>query len=182
MLQRTRFAIDLDDASTVTIDIDHASARASLFSNNRLVQTAGMPTKFQLGSDSIEVVAGKYGMQRIHLVRANGSETLLDPAPGTPEHWRARLDRRHPKAARVLAASAVVVLTIDLILLAPQLLQLVTHLPIWADHFASFTSPIDLPVRLNTALALAAGLAGVERALTFRHHRLLDIETDGIDR
>lgn len=181
-LQRTRFAIDLDDASTATIDIDHASGRASLFRNDRLVQTSDMPVHFRVGSDSIEVVAGKYGMQRIHLVRADGGETRLAPAPGTPEHWHARLNRRHPGVGRALAVAAVLVLTIDLVLLAPQLLELVTHLPVWADRFAPYTSPIDLPVELNTALALATGLAGLERALAFRHHRLLDIETDGIER
>lgn len=182
LLQRTRFAIDLDDASTATIDIDHTLGRASFFLDDRLVQTSDMPVHFSVGSDSIDVVAGKYGMQRIHLVRADGRETLLYPAPGTPEHWRARLGRRHPRVARVLAVSAVVVLTTDLFLLAPQLLQLITHMPVWADHFASFTSPINLSAELNTALTVTAGLAGVERALTFRNHRLLDIETDGIDR
>ena len=72
-------------------------------------------------------------------------------------------------------------LTINLILLAPQLLELLTHLPLWADRFAPFASPIDLPAGVNTALTLIAGLAGIERALTVRHHRLLDAETDGID-
>jgi hypothetical protein len=73
------------------------------------------------------------------------------------------------------------VLAVNLILLAPQLLEVVTHLQVWADRFGSFASPIDLPAPVNTALTVAAALAGIERALTFRHHRLLDAETDGID-
>lgn len=69
----------------------------------------------------------------------------------------------------------------DLLLLAPQLLDLVTHQPLWADRFSPFLSPVHLPAGANTVLTIAAGLAGIERALTFRHHRLLDAEIDGIE-
>ncbi|RKS08685.1 hypothetical protein DFP74_4402 [Nocardiopsis sp. Huas11] len=179
-LQRTRFAIDLSDASTATVDIDHLSGRASLYRDDRHVRTCDMPVRFSLGSDGIEVAASRYGMQRIHLVSADGSQRRLDPAQGAPEHWRAQLSLRHPGVGRALAAGAVIVLTVNLILLAPQLLELVTHLPHWTDRFTPFVSPIDLPAWANTALTITAGLAGIERALTFRHHRLLDAETDGI--
>ncbi|MDL5206351.1 hypothetical protein [Streptomyces sp. ALI-76-A] len=120
-------------------------------------------------------------MRRIHLIRADGSQRRLDPAPGTPEHWRAQLSRRHPGVGRALAACAVIVLMTNLLLLAPQLLDLVTHQPLWADRFPPFLSPSDLPAWANTVLTITAGLAGIERALTFRHHRLLDAETDGIE-
>lgn len=180
-LERTRFAVDLPDASTATVDIDHTAGRASLYRDDRHVQTADMPVRFSLGSDSIEVAASRYGMQRIHLISADGSQRRLDPAPGTPEHWRAQLSRRRPGIGRALAAGAVIVLAVNLILLAPQLLEVVTHLPLWADRFTPFVSPIDLPVWANTALTIAAALAGIERALTFRHHRLLDAEADGIE-
>jgi hypothetical protein len=179
-LERTRFAVDLPDASTVTVDVDHMAGRASLYRDDRHVQTSDMPVRFPLGSDSIEVAATRFGMERIHLISADGSQRRLDPAPGTPEHWRAQLARRHPRIGRALAASAVIALTIDLVLLFPQLLELVTHLPLWTDHFAPFVSPIDLPAWANTVLAVTAALAGIERALTFRHHRLLDAETGWI--
>jgi hypothetical protein len=180
-LERTRFAVGLPDGSTATVDVDHTSGRASLYRDDRHVRTADMPVRFPLGPDSIEVASSRSGMQRIHLVSANGSERRLDPAPGTPEHWRAQLSRRHPGVGRALAAGAVLVLVVDLILLAPQLLEVVTHLPVWADRFGSFVSPISLPTQVNTALTIAAALAGIERALTFRHHRLLDAETDGLE-
>jgi hypothetical protein len=180
-LQRTRFAIDLPDASTATVDVDHLSGRASLYRDDRHVRTTDMPVRFPLGSDGIEVAASRYGMQRIHLISADGSQRRLDPAPGTPEHRRAQLSRQHPGVGRALAAGAVIVLTVNLILLAPQLLELVTHLPLWADRFTPFASPVDLPTWANTALTITAGLAGTERALTFRHHRLLDAETDRIE-
>lgn len=180
-LRRTRFAIDLHDASNATVDVDHLSGKASLYRDDRHVQTSDMPVRFPLGSDRIEVAASRYGTKRIHLNRAGGTQRRLDPVPGTPEHWRAQLSRRHPGFGRGLAAGAVIVLTINLILLAPQLLDLVTHLPLWAERFAPFASPIDLPAGVNMALTLTAGLAGIERALTFRHHQLLDVETDGIE-
>lgn len=119
-------------------------------------------------------------MQRIHLISADGSQRRLEPVPGTPEYLRAYLSRKHPTAGRVIAAGAVTVLGINLIVLAPQLLEVLTLLPLWADRFAPFVSPIDLPTWANTALSVTGGVAGIERALTFRHHRLLDAETDGI--
>ncbi|MFJ1750609.1 hypothetical protein ACIOJD_30875 [Streptomyces sp. NPDC088116] len=72
-------------------------------------------------------------------------------------------------------------LMINLLILAPQLLELVTHRPPWTDRTPSFVSPIDLPAWANTVLTITAGLAGIERAITFRHHRLLDAETGGIE-
>ncbi|RDD84338.1 hypothetical protein DVZ84_35600 [Streptomyces parvulus] len=144
------------------------------------MRTADMPVRFACGSVRVDVAASRFGMQRIHLVGADGSGRRLDPAPGTPEYWRARLSRRHPGVGRALAVGAVLVLLINLALIAPQLLETVTHLPQWADRFAPFVSPIGLPAWANTALTITAGLAGVERALTFRHHRLLDATTDGL--
>ncbi|MFD7025334.1 hypothetical protein [Promicromonospora sukumoe] len=179
-LERTRFAAALPDGSTATVDVDHLSGRASLYRDGRHVRTADMPARFPVGPDRIEVAASRYGMQRIHLVGADGVERRLDPAPGTPEHRRAQLSRRHPGIGRAVAAVAVVVLVVNLALLAPQVLERVTHLAFWADRFPSFVSPVDLPTWANTALTLAAALAGIERALTFRHHRLLDAETDGM--
>ncbi|SHI67248.1 hypothetical protein SAMN05421803_101895 [Nocardiopsis flavescens] len=179
-LERTRFAIGLDDASTATVDVDHTSGRASLYRDGRHVRTADMPVRFPVGTAGIEVAASRYGMQRIHLVGADGGPRRLEPAPGTPEHWRARLSRRHPGVGRALAVGAVVVLAVNLLLLAPQLLESATHLPLWADRLTPFVSPVDLPAWANTALTATAALAGIERALTFRHHRLLDAETDGI--
>ncbi|MBP2191160.1 hypothetical protein [Nocardia goodfellowii] len=58
---------------------------------------------------------------------------------------------------------------------------MVTHLPLWTNRWPPFVSPIDLPAWANTTLTIAAALAGIERALTFRHHRLLDSGTDGIE-
>ncbi|MEU6680304.1 hypothetical protein [Streptomyces sp. NPDC046925] len=179
-LERTRFTARLPDTSTVTVDVDHVAGLASLYRGARHVQTAEMPVRFACGADRIDVAASRYGMERIHLVGADGSRRRLDPAPGTPEYWRARLSRRHPGLGRALAVAAIVVPLANLTLIAPRLLATITQVPWWADHFAPFVSPIHPPAWANTALTITAGLAGVERALTFRHHRLLDAATDGM--
>lgn len=181
MLERTRFFVDLSGTSKVIVDVDHVSGSASLYRDGRHAQTSAMPVRFPLGADSIEVVAGRYGMHRIHLIRADGSERRLDPEPGTPEFWRARLDRRHPRISRAMSLCAVIVLTVNPVMLAPQALELITELPVWSDRFTPLRSPIDLPAWTNSALTVTAGLAAIERALTFRHHRLLDVDTDGIE-
>ncbi len=180
-LQRTRFATEAADGSTITVDVNHASQQALMYRNGRHVNTAEMPARFAVGHDRVEVAATRYGMQRIHLVRADGAQRRLDPAPGTPEHWRGRLSRRHPRVGRSLAVCAVIVLAANLALLAPQLLETVSHSAIWVRHAAPLNSPIALPAWANTALALMSALAGLERALTFRHNRLLDVDTDVVD-
>lgn len=179
-LRRTRFTADLADGSTATVDIDHAVGRASLYRDDRHERTAEMPTEFTLGSERIEVAASRYGMRRIQVIRADGTRQRLEPAPGTPEHWRERVSQRYPTMSRAFAAIAVAVLVVNLVLLAPQLLDVITHLPIWSDRFPSFVSPVDLPAWLNSILTVTAALAATERALTFRHHRILDIETEGL--
>ncbi|NJP66918.1 hypothetical protein [Streptomyces spiramenti] len=180
-LQRTRFTVELADGSTTTVDVNHTSQRASMYRNDHHVKTAEMPAQFAVGHDRVEVAATRYGMQRIHLVHADGTQRRLDAAPGTPEHWRDQLSRRHPGVGRALAVGAVIVLAANLALLAPQLLETVSHSAIWARYAAPLNSPVALPVWANTALAFTAALAGVERALTFRHNRLLDVDTDFVD-
>ena len=41
----------------------------------------------------------------------------------------------------------------------------------------TFTSPIQLPAWLNTALLVAGIIAAFERALTLRNHWLIDADT-----
>jgi len=112
LLQRTRFTGNLANESVVTVDIDHVSGRAPLYRNNRCERTAEMPTRFTLGSERIEVAVSRYGMRGIHLIRADGTQERLDPAPGTPEQWREGLSQRHPKVSRATAVGAVAVLVV----------------------------------------------------------------------
>jgi hypothetical protein len=41
-MKRTQFAMRLPDASTATVDVDHLSGRASLYWDDRHVQTSDM--------------------------------------------------------------------------------------------------------------------------------------------
>lgn len=118
----------------------------------------------------LEVAWSTLGLRRAHLVRAEGTETPLTPAPGTAERWRADLERDRPALSRRLAATSWAVLTVALLLQVPQLLELGAGVTGWY----AFTSPVTLPASLNTPLSVAALLAGLERALRLRHHWLID--------
>ncbi|MFE8910507.1 hypothetical protein [Streptomyces globisporus] len=122
---------------------------ASLYRDDRQVQTGEMPARFPGGAVRVDVAANRYGIERIHLAGADGRR-CLDPAPESRECRRVRLSRRHPSLGCGPAVGATVVLLIDLTLIAPRLLETVTHLPQWADLFAPFTSPIHLPAWANT--------------------------------
>jgi len=69
------------------------------------------------------------------------------------------------------------VLLVGLVLLVPQLLELVTRIDAVAERVGVFTSPVSLPPWLNTTLTVAGVLASLERALTLRNHWLLDVDT-----
>lgn len=122
----------------------------------------------------IDVHMGWYGMRRAHFVTAAGERQLV-PEPGTAEAWRARFDRDHPTASRMISTASFLVLVTGLVLSIPQLLELVTRADWWA-HLTDwrFTSPISLPPAVNTVLGVAAICAGIERGLRMRYHWLLD--------
>lgn len=128
-------------------------------------------SRFDVGDGArIEVAWTLLGMKRAHLVRADGTEAQLTPAPGTAERWRADLDRERPALSRRLAATSWAVLTLALLLQVPQLLEVGANLTGWY----AFSAPVLLPAALNTPLAVAAVLAGFERALRLRYHWLID--------
>lgn len=180
VLTRTRFELR-PDATLFTVDVDQSEETADLYRDRVQVATSALPARFPVDGGVIEVSASLYGMRRVHLVRPDGSEQRLEPARGTLEHGRAVLGRRHPGVSRTLAAAAVTVLVVDLVLFAPQALEFVSHLDLWPDILPVFDSPISLPAWANIALTVAGVLAGTERALTFRHNRLLDAEVGWVE-
>jgi hypothetical protein len=161
----------------LSVDVDHDTQQAALFRAGQEVARGEMPVRFAVDDGTLEVSSSMYGMRRIHLVRPDGTEARLEPAQGSPEHRRAVFARRHPRLSRAVGWAAIGVLVVDLILLIPQLIEIITRIEWWPDDLV-FTSPIVLPGPLNAALIVAGILAAIERALTFRHHRILDIETD----
>lgn len=177
-MTRTRF-VHREGAALLTLDVDRTKERAALYLDGWQVARGEMPVRFGLEEGVLEVSCSLWGMKRVHLVWHDGGEQRLTPAEGSPEQRRAAFGRRHPGLSRAVAAAAVVVLAVDLVLLAPQLLEIVSALEIWP--LGQFRSPISLPGPLNVVLTAAGALAATERALTFRHHKVLDAETEWID-
>lgn len=162
---------------TVEIDAGREDGHAALYADGRQRETAAMPAAFGVPGGVIEVDVSLYGVRRVHLRHEDGREQRLHPVPGTLEHRRGRLHRRHPLISRGIAGLAVAVLLLNLVLAVPQGLELITGLPRIAELFGTFTSPVALPAWLNTVLLLAGVAAAVERVLTLRSNRVIDFET-----
>jgi hypothetical protein len=165
-LTRTRF-VHRGESSSLIVDVDHDAQRAQLYRDGRRIAVGEMPARFAVPEGSLEVSASMHGMRRVHLLTPDGAEHRLEPAARTPEGRRASFARTHPAASRVVAFAAVAVLLVDLALLAPQLIEFVTHLDLWPSALPQFTSPVVLPAWLNTALTAAGAV--------------IDAETDGVD-
>lgn len=162
---------------TVEIDAGRADSRAGLYVDGWERATTDLPGSFPVPGGRIEVSVGLHGVRRMHLVD-DGRERRLDPVPGTLEHLRGRMHRRHPRLSRAIGRLAIAILVVDLVLAVPQALEfLTTRVDRLAELVGTFSSPIELPLWLNAALAVAGALAAVERVLTLRRNRLLDIET-----
>jgi hypothetical protein len=163
---------------TVEIDVGRDDGRAVLYVEGREQATTDMPGSFPVAGGVIEVAIGLHGVQRVHLVGDDGAERRLDPVPGTLEELRGRMHRRRPGLSRTVGWLAVAILVVDLVLAVPAALEfLTTRVDRIAELFGTFTSPIVLPLWLTITLALAGAVAGVERSLTLRRNRLLDLET-----
>lgn len=166
---RTEYAVDVD-----YFDID---GKAALYANGIQTATAVLPAAFPTPVGVIEVETTTYGLKRMHLVREDGTEQQLRPHPKSPEGWRARFGRRHPRAAKVTAGTAIAVLLISLVLVLPQTLEMLTQVDWVAENIGTFTSPFSLPPWLNTTVLIAGVIAAFERALTLRNHWLIDMDT-----
>ncbi len=182
-LWRSLFQIELrhpdGGSDTYAVDVDHLSwgEELRLYRNGEQVAKAGSPTSFPIPGGAIEAATSTYGVRRMHAVRGDGAEKQLTPHPFTGEAWRARLAQRRPRLSRALAAASFTVLAVSLLLLAPQVVEWVSQLPVVADNLGTFTSPIALPPEVNIALTVAGVLAGIERAQRLRYHWLLDMDT-----
>ncbi|OZM70799.1 hypothetical protein CFN78_23030 [Amycolatopsis antarctica] len=164
--------------STYTVEFDGTKDwAAKLYRDGRFQAKADLPATFRVSGGRIEANSSLYGVNRMHLVSDSGEERRFDPAPGTLEDLRGRLARRKPWLSRTIAATAILVLVVNLVLAVPQVLEILMRVPLLAENFGTFTSPIQLPGWLNTVLLLAGVCAAVERVLTRRRNRLLDVET-----
>lgn len=162
-----------------TVDVDHFDweGRALLHRDGRCAAVSVMPAALPVPGAHIEVATGTWGLTRAHIVHEDGREEVLDPLPGTSEAWRARMGERFPRTSRAVGVLAVLVLTVNLVLLGLALAEWATHQSWAAPHVAPWSSPLRLPDWLPGILVVAGVLAALERALTIRSHWLVDAET-----
>lgn len=166
------------DGQTYTVDFDGTDWKAWLYVDRVLQAESDVPATFPVPGGVIEFDVGVHGTTRAHLVAGDGPEVRLTPDRGTLENLRAELGRRYPRLSRVIGGVAVLILVVDLILAASVALEMLTRVDRVRELLGfAFVSPIQLPAWAGIALALAGGAAAVERALTLRHHRFLDLDT-----
>lgn len=159
------------------VDVDLIDDTAALYRGGVQVARSSLPARFPIGDATIEVAATTFGLRRAHLVHADGGERQLDPAPGTAERWRAVLDHRWPVLSRVIAVVAVLVLIVGLGVAGAEAWEWLTSIEAIGERVGVFASPLALPEWAVTTLTVAGLLAALERALTLRHHWLLDADT-----
>ncbi|MEU4312115.1 hypothetical protein [Nocardia sp. NPDC024068] len=162
------------------VDVRHwqnqgsGTVTADLYRDNRQHARSKLPAAFPVEGGTIQVAMSSFGIKRCHYVAADGIESQLTPDPRSGEGRRARLDRNHPALSRTIGFISLSMLLIGALLLLMQIIEAVSAIPPIAESIGSISSPIGLPWWLNAALALAAVVAGTERALRLQHNRLLD--------
>src|SRR5690606_14306720 len=102
-----------------------------------------------------------------------GAEQLI-PHPQSAIGRRLAFHRDHPSLSRSVGAISVLMLLIGVGVNGVQLLEDLSQIPPVAEQFGAFESPLRLPIWLNVALGLGAGVAASERALRMKYHWLLD--------
>lgn len=175
--RRTVYAVHVDH--TQRFFSEDGKGRAHLYLDGRHHAESGLPAAFPVRGGVIEVAATAFGLRRCHYVTDEGAEHQLVPDPRSGEGRRARLDREHPVLSRWIGLLSLLLLVVPALLLVPQLTEVVFQVPPVAERFGTFTSPVHLPVWLNTALTLGAAAASTERALRLRYNWLLDTAAQG---
>ena len=165
----TDYAVDV----RLSGDKTTGEVKADLYRDGRHHAVAKLPAVFPVDGGTIEVAVSRAGLKRCHHVTAAGEQQLV-PDPRSAEGRRARLDRDHPAASRALGHLSVALLVIGVALLVLQVAEPISRIPPIAENIGIFTSPLHLPLWLNTTLTIGAALASTERALRMRHHWLLD--------
>lgn len=153
---------------------------AKLYIDKRQAAWASTPASFPVFDGNIEVEVGTYGLKRMHFVNGD-KEEILNPDVRSAEGIRSKFHRNNPRISKIISRLAVIILLISLILGLPQIIELLTEIDIFKENFGTFTSPLQLPKELNIALLIGTALAALERALTLKHHWLIDFETNTYD-
>lgn len=163
-----------------SVDVRHGQnqssgeVRADLYREGRRQARCLLPAVLPVPGGHVEVAMSEFGLKRCHYVTTEGAEYQLTPDPASAEGRRARFDRAHPVLSRGVGWLSAGVLGVALVLLVLQTGGALTEAEPLARHVGTFTSPVRLPWWGNTAVTVTSILAGTERALRLRHHRLLD--------
>lgn len=153
---------------------EDGKGKAHLYLDGRHHSESTLPAVFPVPGGAVEVESTAFGLKRCHYVTAEGAVHQLIPDERSAEGRRARLDREHPALSRWIGVLSLIVLIVPIILVVPQIIDGVSHVPPIAQRFGTFTSPVDLPLWLNIALGLCASTSSVERATRLRWNALLD--------
>lgn len=184
LLSRSLFYLRLleNDESfhTYTVDVNYFSeeSKADLYRDGKHIATSKLPAAFSVPYGFIEVATTSYGLKRMHYISREGNKQQLSPHPGSTEGLRMRFDQRFPEISKAIGILAIVILLLSIVLGSPQLIALITEIPIVQEYIGTFESPIILPGWLNAFLLIAGVLAAFERALTLRNHWLIDMDTN----
>jgi hypothetical protein len=183
LFSRSLFDLRLPDGAEGShlfeVDVRHMAdsttrrSPASLYRDGVQVAHAGVPVTFPVPDGVIEVATNEYGLKRMHYLRDDGTEHVLRPHPRSQEGLRARFGERFPRTSAVLGAAAVVVLLAVLAVGLLSGLEALTRVEVIADQVGTVTSPIHLTGWMKIALPVVGFVAGLERAVTLRHHWLL---------
>lgn len=153
---------------------------AKLYRDEALVEQRDTPVKVDLDDGTrLEVDISMYGVKYARLVTPDG-RIPLQPIPESWEHRWTRWHRDHPAAARAIATASWVVLLVAAILGIPQMLEVGAAILTETDlgeRFGvevSYTSPVALPGRVNTAMTVLAVAAALERGTRMKYRWWLD--------
>lgn len=178
LFSRSLFGIELQE-HRYEVDVRHTAdsttrrSPASLYRDGVQIRRATLPVTFPVPGGVIEVATNQYGLRRMHYLRDDGTDHVLRPDPRSQEGMRARFGDRFPRTSAVLGVVAVVVLLAVLAVGLLRGVEALTRVEIVAQHVGTFTSPIHLTGWMTVALPLAGLVAGLERAMTLRHHWLI---------
>lgn len=162
------------------VDVRHwqnqssGEVRAQLYRDGKQHAGGKMPVAFPVEGGVIEVAMSGFGIKRCHFVADDGSERQLLPDPRSPEGRRARFERNHPLASRVIGAVSVAALLVGVALLLQQIAGQLLQVPPVVERFGQIEPLVTLPMWLNISLGVAAAVASTERALRLRYRWYLD--------
>jgi hypothetical protein len=163
------YAVDVPQRASA----EGGKVRAHLYLDGVHHAESTLPAAFPVEGGTIEVALRGFGIARGHYVTDAGAEHPLVPDPRSAEGRRDRIERDHPALSRAIDGLSLVVLVVGVVAILLQIAEPISAIPPIADTFGRFRSPIHLPLWLDVALGIGAGLASAERALR-RRSTLLD--------